>query len=609
MNIQAAPDAPEYFELSDYTGVLRRRWRRIATVGLAGLVLAAAYVFLAPKTYAASVLVQVNALPNNANAVGGRTGGPVNMDNEAQAVHSLAVASMIKSFLHSSQSPTDISQNLKVVVPPNSTFLQISCAASSAAGAAKCADAAGRAYLDNRRLSIMSLLGTGITALRQEATRLRQQIVQYKILLLTARHHQKNQVAGSPTQIADELKLNGVQTALASTQQSIATASILYQSLSVPNGTIAGAIVSPAIVPTSPASPRKLLYLPSGLIAGLIIGLAWAFLRDRRDKRVHDVHDVERLGGLPTLVNLTSKAHGSLKGLESPRSAAGRAFSELARDIDAFSGEGSRVLAVAATSPGASGSAVAANLAAALARTTDRTVLICADLYGSKAPELLRAHRGSGLSEVLMGAARVSEVATPAGDLPRLRVITPGLDVPRAVLDMQQAKLKRLISDAQDDARFVVIEVQSAAEGADSFSLAQFAEAAIVVVEVERSRPGNVADCVQRLARLGTPVLGTAVLRPGPLSARNARPDAPPPYAGSTRRAKAGLDQASPGLAAPAGPVVWTPGTPKVSGELSDFSSSSTSAPRGMKETMPMPRLAANERDRYPSSADPATGD
>jgi len=609
MNLQAAPDAPDYFELSDYTRVLRRRWRRIAAAGLVGLALAAAYVYLAPKTYTGTVLVQVNALPNNANAVGGRTGGPVNMDNEAQTVHSLAVASRLKSVLNSPQSPTDISQNLKVVVPPNSTFLQISCGAPSANAAAKCANAAGKAYLDNRRLTIMSLLGSGIAALRTEAGNLRQQIVSYKILLLTARHRQKNQLTGSPTQIADELKLNGVQTALTSVQQSIATASILYQSLSAPNGTIAGNIASRATVPTSPSSPRKLLYLPSGLIAGLVVGLAWAFLRDRRDKRVHDVRDVERLGSLPTLVNLASKAHGSLKGLESPRSVAGRAFSELARDIDASFGEGSHVLAVSGTSPGASGSAVAANLAAALARTCDRTVLVCADLYGTKAPELLGAARGRGLSEVLIGAARVSEVANPAGELPRLRIITPGLDVARAVMDMQQAKLKRLISDAQDDARFVVIEVQSAGESSDSFSLAQFAEFAIVVAEVERSRPADIVDCVQRLGRLGTPVLGTTILRPGPLSGRKARAAAPAPYAGSTARVKVRADQVSPGHAVSAGPTVWTPGTPKVSGEMSDFSASSATPSRGVKETMPMPRLTASEGDRYPSPADPATGD
>jgi Mrp family chromosome partitioning ATPase/capsular polysaccharide biosynthesis protein len=606
MNVQAAPD---YFELSDYTGVLRRRWRRIAAVAVAGAALAAAYVVLAPKTYTATVLVQVNALPNNANAVGGRTGGPVNMDNEAQSVRSLAVAAIVRSRLHSSLSAADISQNIKVTVPPNSTFLQITCAAPSASGAMKCADAVGKAYLYNRRVTIMNLLGTGIKAQQAAATLLRQKIVQYKILLLTARHHQQNQLTGSPTQIADELKLADAQASLLSVQQHIASALPLYKSVSVPDGTIVGLIASPATLPTSPSSPRKLLYLPSGLIAGLVVGLAWAFLRERRDQRVHGIRDVERLGNLPTLLNLAAKARGPASGLESPRSPAGRAFSELARYVDASLGDGSHVLAVAATSPGASGSVVAVNLAAALARTSDRTVLICADLHGTKAPEVLRVPRGRGLSEVLTGAARVSEVANPAGDLPRLRVITPGLDASRAILAMQQAKLKRLVSDALDDARYVVIEVQSVGEDSDSFGLTQFAEAAIVAVEVERSRPADVTDCVRRLNRLGTPVLGTTIVRPGALSARKARStDASVrvPYTSAAMRPEMDLDQVPPAQS-PAGPTVWTPGTPKVSGGAQDFTGTSTSAPRGPKETAPMPRVT--ERDRYPSPADPATGD
>src|SRR5690348_12000728 len=147
MNTQAAPD---YFELSDYTVVLRRRWRRIVALAIVGAALATAYVFLAPKTYTTTVLVQVNALPNNANAVGGRTGGPVNMDNEAQAVRSLTVANLVKKRLRSSLSATDISNNIRVSVPPNSTYLQITCAASSAIGAQRCANIVGSAYLDNR---------------------------------------------------------------------------------------------------------------------------------------------------------------------------------------------------------------------------------------------------------------------------------------------------------------------------------------------------------------------------------------------------------------------------------------------------------------------------
>ncbi len=605
MTPQAAPD---YFELSDYTTVLRRRWRRIAAVTLAGIVLAAAYVFLAPKTYTATALVQVNALPNNANAVGGRTGGPVNMDNEAQTVRSLAVANLVKKRLRSPLSATDISGNLHVTVPPNSTFLQITCGASSAVGAQKCATATGKAYLDYRRVTIMKLLGTGISALKKDAAALSKKIVVLKTLLLTLRHNQKNQLAGSRTQVADELQLAGVQTSLAEDQAHISTAEPLYASMKVKTGTIVGQIVSPATLPTSPASPRKLLYLPSGLIVGLVIGLAWAFARDRKDKRIHSVRDVERLANLPTLISLVDKPHSRVTGLESPRSAAGRGFSELARYADAALGDGSHVIAVAATSTGSGGSVVAVNLAAALARTSDRTVLICADLHGTTVPELLGVSRGRGLSDVLTGAARVSEVAAPAGDLPRLRVITPGIDASRAVLVMQQAKLKRLISDVLDDARYVVIEVQSMGENSDAFGLAQFADAAIVAIEIQRSRSDDIVDCVRRLSRLGTPVLGAALLRPSGSAARRPRGQAPVQVPYSTAgRAAPERDPVFSSDMPPTGPTVWTPGIPKVSGDVTDYPPAP--ATRGVTETRPLPRVTASERNRYPGSADPASGD
>jgi capsular polysaccharide biosynthesis protein len=602
------PAAPDYFELSDYTNVLRRRWKRIVVVTLAGIVLAAAYVFLAPKTYTGTVLVQVNALPNNANAVGGRTGGPVNMDNEAQAVRSLAVAAEVKKKLHSQLSETDISNNIRVTVPPNSTYLQITCAASSASGAQRCANVVGQAYLDNRRITIMKLLGDGITNLQRKAARLEQDIVVFKTLLLTLRHQHPNQIYGSRTQINDELKLNGVQASLQSVQANISTAQPLYAAMSAP-GTIVGQIKSSATLPTAPASPRKLLYIPSGLIVGLLLGLAWAFVKDRRDRRVHSVRDVERFGSLPTLLNLVDKPYGRVTGLESPRSPAGRAFSELARYVDAALGDGNHVIAVAATSATSAGSVVAVNLAAALARTIDRTVLICANLHGTTAPELLCVSRGRGLAEVLTGSSRVSEVNAPAGDLPRLRIITPGIDASRAVLAMQQAKLRRLFSDVLDDAKYVVVEVQSQGENSDAFGLAQFAEAAVVTAEVQRSTRDDIADCSTRLTRLRTPVLGTVVLRPtGGGLRRAARSEAPVrvPYSAPPARPEPEPDPLFASDMPGTGPAVWTPGVPKVSGDSHDYPSAS--AQPGVRETKPLPRVSAKERDRYPGSADPATG-
>ena len=112
----------EYFDLSDYVGVLRRRWALIVAFTFVGLVLGGAYYYVTPKAYAATVLVQVNALPSNANQLGGRTGGPVNMDNEAQIVVSATVTNIVRAKLHSPLGVNAMAKQVHVAVPPNTTY-------------------------------------------------------------------------------------------------------------------------------------------------------------------------------------------------------------------------------------------------------------------------------------------------------------------------------------------------------------------------------------------------------------------------------------------------------------------------------------------------------
>jgi len=605
MNQQAAPD---YFELADYTGVLRRRWKSIAVVALVGLVLAGAYVTLAHKKYTATVQVLVSALPDVANAVGGRTGGAVNMDNEGQQVRSAAVAAILRQKLPSLRklSLTAISQDLRVSVPPNTTVLQISCVADSAATAEQCANAAGKAYLYNRRVSNMNLIGGGINALEAEENQLSSRISAYKTTLYLTRH-KKGVPPSSPFLETESLKLAAVKSELASVRAHVNQAAPLYYSLSKPDGTIVGNVTFPATLPTAPSSPRKLLYLPSGLMLGLVVGIGLAFANERTDKRVHSKRDVERFSSLPTVLSLGGKPPRGGQGLESPRTAPGRAYNELAQVTSTALGESGHVIAVAATSPGTSASVVAANLAAALARTTDRAVLICGDVHGTRAPELLRVPRGRGLSEVLTGTANVTEVLSTVAEQPGLEVLTPGLDAARVAAIMRPGPIGRVISDLLGDARYVVIEVQSVGDNSDTFGLANYAEAAIIAVESGRSRPRDISDCTMRIERLGASVLGTAIVPAGPA--------APAPKARREPLAPA----TSPAAARPAEfqedkPFVGSirlyemqPGAPAGSDQRQPFIAGPSN--RSVKEPMQMPRAKAGERDGYSNPADPAAGD
>src|SRR5215469_15894082 len=164
---------PSLSETVDYTGVLRRRWPIVVAGAVAGLVLALAYVLVAPKSYEATAAVYVSSTGADVgNATGGKSSALVNMSTEAVVVTSGTVAAIAGHMMHSPLTTYDLSKEVAVVNPPNSQVLSITCTASTAAGAATCANDFANAYLQNRRTSASATLNQQIKALQGKVTAL-----------------------------------------------------------------------------------------------------------------------------------------------------------------------------------------------------------------------------------------------------------------------------------------------------------------------------------------------------------------------------------------------------------------------------------------------------
>jgi capsular polysaccharide biosynthesis protein len=469
-----------------------------------GLVGALVYIAVAPKSYTATATVNVVATgadQSNTNVSNSRTGGTVNLDTEAQIVTSGTVASIAAKMMHSSLTDYQLSKQVSVTVPPNSTVLSISCSTSTAASAATCAQDFARAYLRNRSASASNALAAQAKDLQTKITSLQKSVSK---LNTDIRGLPKN----SPKRASDAAEVASGRTQLAA----------LTRRLTAITGDAAnvtgGSIITAASPPGSPSSPKKSLALPSGLVAGLLAGLIAAFVWDRRDKRLHNAQDVERLLDIPVMLSLPRKAFGRQVALASPRSRTGKAFTDLAHSVAASLGEGSHVLLVAGSTPGPGVSVVAANLAATLARTHSEAVLVCADLRDSVAPELFGLSGGRGLSEVVAGRATVGEVARGPSGVPGLWVIPPGADTSLAEYHLQYDTAKALTSQLRRDARYVIIEAQATDDGADTFAFAEFADAALLTVEIGNTDRDEAGVCIKRLHRLRTPILGAAVLPP-----------------------------------------------------------------------------------------------
>ena len=493
---------PDSFEAADYVGVLRRRWWIILALTCVGLVGAFGYVTVAPKAYTATA--SVNVVPTAAdqsNAVAGsRTAGAsVNLDTQAQVVTSTGVATLAGRMMHSPLTPWQLAQQINVTVPPNSSILNIACTASTAAGAATCANDFAKAYLQNRTQTAVSFVNGQLKTLQQQISGLNSTIAALGTKIGTLPKNSPQRAADVALRASDKSKLDRLTQDYANTNGELADA----------NG---GTVITTATPPGKPSSPKKLLILPSGLVAGLLIGLIVAFLVDRRDKRIHDAVHAERVLDLPVLLDLPPGAFGREVAIASPRSKTGQAFTDLAHGVAAALGEGNHVVFVAGATPGPAGSVVAANLAVTLARTHSDVVLVCANMNSTVAPKLLGLGEGEGLAELIAGNATVRDVVQGPAGMPGLWVITPGADPSLAFYHLQHDTARALTSQLRRDARFVIIEAQSADDGADTFALGEFADAALVTIEVDRSTKSEALECVRRLRQLRTPVLGAAIL-------------------------------------------------------------------------------------------------
>jgi capsular polysaccharide biosynthesis protein len=493
---------PDSFEAADYVGVLRRRWWIALALTCVGLVGAFGYVTVAPKAYTATAAVNVTptAADSSNSVAGSRTAGAtVNLDTQAQVVTSTAVATLAGKMLHSALTPWQLAQQIAVTVPPNSSILDLACTASTAASAATCANDFAKAYLQNRQQSAVSYVDAQLKTLQAQVSQLNAATAALSTKISSLPKNSPQRAADVAQRGSDKSKLSKLTQDYANTNGELADT----------NG---GSVITTATPPGKPSSPKKTLVLPSGLVAGLLIGLIVAFLVDRRDKRIHNAVHAERVLDLPALLDLPSGAFGREVSIASPRSRTGQAFTDLAHGVAAALGEGNHVVFVAGATPGPAGSVVAANLAVTLARTHSEVVLVCANMNSTVAPKLLGLGEGEGLAELIAGSATVRDVVQGPPGMPGLWVITPGADPSLAFYHLQHDTGRALTSQLRRDARYVIIEAQAADDGADTFALGEFADAALLTIEAERSTKTEAIECARRLRQLRTPVLGVVIL-------------------------------------------------------------------------------------------------
>jgi polysaccharide biosynthesis transport protein len=171
----------------------------------------------------------------------------------------------------------------------------------------------------------------------------------------------------------------------------------------------AAQIVAPASVPSQRDQPKPTTNVIIGLLAGLIIGMAAAFLRDYFDDSITAPADLAQLDAdipLLAVVPAMHRDHADPSGIAPPGSLALEAFRSLRTNVEFLSVDRElRVLEVVSAGPSEGKTTVASNLAVVLAQAGHDVVLIDADLRAPSVHRVFAADNVVGLSNILAGEA------------------------------------------------------------------------------------------------------------------------------------------------------------------------------------------------------------
>lgn len=531
-------------EFVDYTGLIRRRWGIILCCAALVFAATATYTFTLAKTYTAEaqVLVTPTGFDDAAPAPSKRESG-VNLDTEAQVATSLEVAKEAKRLLKYEDDENHLLAHVTVSVPPNSGVLTIAFTDDDPRAAANGANLFAQAYLNQRTASAQANLELQMDAINKKLTDLNRR---NKILL--------DQIPRSSgptrTYARSQQQIIGRQiTQLTGRLGSLSTTTITP-----------GRIISNASTPSGPSGPNVPLYLLGGLMTGLLVGIGVAAVRDRLDTRLRSAADVERMLDMPVLLKLKPGPKGERLGLLPARSRNGQEVHELSHQLNAVLGHGNHVILVTSATNGPGASLASANLAAALARTQSRVVLLCADLHSQHFQESARltdVPADVGLAEVLLGARALRDAMVRSPVQKRLWVVPPGSDTDHAYELLQTRHMVHIVDKLRSNTNYVVIDAPSTSSSADAQAIAEAADTALVVVEVPEVKRKDVEESVRALDRMSVTVLGTLVVpaqpdtagRPRP--ARNARPAGRNARSSRTGRPVVGPESGSTGSGSP----------------------------------------------------------
>lgn len=283
-----------------------------------------------------------------------------------------------------------------------------------------------------------------------------------------------------------------------------------------------------ALKPTEPVRPRLRLNIGLGALAGVVLGLALAFLVSRLDRSVKSVEDAEQLGMtvlgiLPTIEegpNGPKRVRPSRRQLPAasterdlivhthPMSSVAECCRTIRTNLMFTSADDPlHALVITSAGPREGKTTVATSIAIVLAQSGKRVLLIDTDLRRPRVHRTFGLSSNVGITSVLVGEASLDEALTET-PVPGLWVLPCGPIPPNPSELLHTSRFRDLVREASGKFDRVIFDSPPLGAVTDAAIIAPQVDGALLVMKAYRTNRDAIASAVRQLRDVGASIVG-----------------------------------------------------------------------------------------------------
>jgi capsular exopolysaccharide synthesis family protein len=259
-------------------------------------------------------------------------------------------------------------------------------------------------------------------------------------------------------------------------------------------------------LPLSPSSPHRTLNIIAGLIAGLLLGIAAAALRDAMDNRIKGPEDLDVpvLGWVPFDKRA---AQQPIAFRADPHGTRAEAYRQLRTNLQFVNVDNQpRTIVITSGVPGEGKTTTALNLAAALAEAGYRVCLVEADLRRPTLAKSLGLVGDVGFTTVLVGKISVRDALQNAGR--NLAILTSGPVPPNPSELLLSEQAAAVINEVTEHVDYTIIDTAPLLPVADGAEVAALGDATLIVHHAGKSTKDQAKRSIDALTRVGERPVG-----------------------------------------------------------------------------------------------------